>query len=115
MSATASWVQTEGQWFSDEGQRALLRWKVVGSGGLLLVVCEAFSEQQQGSAVQTLAADVHKQTGASQASEVHQMMWLGSVLAVRAAEGCSPLPFVPCDSFTNDNICWNRFTLLFGK
>lgn len=91
MSATASWVHTEGQWFSGEGHRAWLRWKVVGSGGLLLLVCEAFGEQQQESTVQTLAADGHTQTGARQASEVHQVVWLGSVLAVRAAEGCSPL------------------------
>lgn len=59
MSATASWVHTEGQWFSNEGQGAWLVVKVVGSGGLLLLVCEAFDEQQQGSTVPTLAADGH--------------------------------------------------------
>lgn len=70
------------------------RWKVVGSGGLLLLVCEAFGRQQQGSTVQTLAADGHTHTGASQASEVHQVVRLGSVVAVRAAEGCSLLSHV---------------------
>lgn len=65
----------------------------MGSGGLLLLVCEACGGQQQGSTVQTLAVDGH--AGASQASEVRQVVRLGSVLAVQAAEGCSPLQVIP--------------------
>lgn len=78
----------------------------MGSGGLLLLVCEACGGQQQGSTVQTLAVDGH--AGASQASEVRQVVRLGSVLAVQAAEGCSPLQ-------VNDKVCQRCLAQLLGE
>lgn len=94
MSATASWVQTEGQGFSVEGHGHGWWYKVVGSGGLLLLVCEAFGKQQKES--NTCCRCKHTKTGASQACGVHQVVWLENVLAVRSRR---VQPIVPRDSF----------------